>query len=380
MRLILDSEQEQLRTGLRKLLDEQASSERVRAAMESESGHDPALWRRIAAELGLAGLTVPEEHGGAGAGQVERAVVLEELGRSLAPVPYLASAVLAVDALLAAGDPALQADLLPGLASGERTGALAVSGPDGSWGSSAGTVRATRAQDGDGSWELTGTASHVLSGAVADTLLVWAGTPEGPAWFAVDAGGAGARGLTARDLAGTDPTRRFSRLGLDRTPARRAEGGAEPAAALEELRSRAELALAAGQVGVMGKVLETTAEYAKVRMQFGRAIGSYQGVKHPLADLYSAREQALSAVRYAAWAGDESPERFPVAAATAIVLAAPAAFEAAAKGVQLHGGIGYTWEHDAHLYYKRAKSDELLLGEGPARLDRLADLLDRRPA
>lgn len=350
MQLVLDTEQQQLRSTVRKLL---ADHNHVRSVVDGDESYDRALWRHLA-ELGLTGLVVPEEHGGAGAGHVERCVVLEELGRALAPVPFLASAVLAVDALMALGD----TGLLPALASGERIGAVAVSGVDGSWGPA--PVAAT---ERDGGWVLEGTAPFVISGDAADVFVVY--TESG--WFV-------AEDAQRTPLTTLDPTRGQAKLGFSATPARRLDT-ADPAAVLEKVRDLASVALAAEQVGGIAKVLETTVEYAKVRVQFGRAIGSYQSVKHACADLYSTSERAESLLRHAAWVADHEPEALPLAAATTQVFTGPAYFAAAASGLQLHGGIGYTWEHDAHLYYKRAKSSELLFGGQDEQLARLAGRL-----
>ncbi|GAB2996677.1 acyl-CoA/acyl-ACP dehydrogenase [Amycolatopsis acidiphila] len=344
MRLVLDAEQQQLRSSVRKLLADHAPPARVRAVMDGEDGCDRELWRRITDQLGLAGLVVPEEHGGAGAGHVERAIVLEELGRTLAPVPFFASAVLATDTALALGD----SELLPRLASGEVIGALAVSK---TWGPL--DVRAT---EHDGGWTLDGQAPFVISGDIADTVYVHNGD-----WFAVS------EGFTRTTLHTLDPTRRIARLDFAGTPARRLSASD---GALARVRDLAAVALAAEQVGGMGRVLETTADYAKVRVQFGRAIGSYQGVKHRLADMYSAYERAESLLRHAAWSADHDAEGLPLAAATTQAFVGPACFQAAADGVQLHGGIGYTWEHHAHLYYKRAKTSELLFAGGRGDLAR----------
>lgn len=368
MRLVLDSEQQQLRDTVRKLLTDAAPPGRVREVLDDPQGIDRPLWRRLAGELGLAGLVVPERWGGAGAGHVERGVVLEELGRVLAPVPFLSSAVLAVDTVLALGDEELAEEVLPPLVSGASIGTIAVSGVDGGWGSAESAVRA---QQRDGGWALDGQASFVVSGNVANLVLVYAGTPDGPGWFVV---GEDAAGLTATVLRALDPTRRLARLDFAATPARRADT-ADPRAVLEAVRDRAAVALAAEQVGGMTRVLELTVAYAKVRVQFGRTIGSYQAVKHACADLYSACERATSLLRHAAWAADHAPEELPLAAATVQVYIGPAYFAAAADGVMLHGGIGYTWEHDAHLYYKRAKTSELLFGDTDQSRDRLAGRL-----
>ncbi|MFP5070649.1 acyl-CoA dehydrogenase family protein [Pseudonocardia nantongensis] len=371
MKLVLDAEQEDLRAAVRKFLSDKAPSERVRAVMdggpEQGPGHDPAVWSGLAAQ-GVLGLVVPEELGGSGAGHVERAVVAEELGRALTPVPFLASAVLATDALLALDDDAARTELLPKLAAGELVGTVAVAERGGEWDRTGG---ATTATERDGRWELTGVKTPVLAGDVADVVLVVARTPDGPGWFAVDAG---ADGLTGTRLSGLDPTRRVARLEFDATPARRL-ATADAAAAVDLVADLAAVALAAEQTGALQRAMELTVDYAKVRVQFGRPIGSYQAVKHGCADMYSAWEHAVSVLRYAAWTADEDREALPVAAALAQTYIGPATFTTATGMVQYHGGVGYTWEHDAHLYYKRAKSAEQLLGPPSSHRARLADRL-----
>lgn len=369
MQLVADREQQELRTAVRKFLTDHCPSERVRAVMDTADGHDRELWRRLATELGLVGLLVPEQHGGSGAGHVERCIVLEELGRALAPVPFLASAVLAVDTLLALDDEPARTELLPRLASGDLVGTVAVA----ELGGSDPTATTTTASPVDGGWVLDGYATPVVSGEAADVVLVHARTPEGTGWFLVDSDQGTAAGLSRTGLRTLDPTRRLARLDFESTPARPLAGDA--AAALAAVTDRVAVALAAEAVGGMERVLEMTVDYAKVRVQFGRTIGSYQAVKHGCADMYSAAEQATAAVRHAAWTADHDTEQLPLAAATAQVVVLPAYFRAAADTVVLHGGVGYTWEHDAHLYYKRAKTSELLLGSGERQRQRLADRL-----
>jgi alkylation response protein AidB-like acyl-CoA dehydrogenase len=369
MDLVLSAEQCQLSSAVRKLLADNAGSQQVRAAMDSETGYDPDLWRRLGTELGVLGLVVPEEYGGAGAGHVERSVVAEELGRALTPSPFLASAVLAVDTLLALPDEPARGKLLPALASGERLGVVAVAEPG--TGPLDPAATATRAApDGDG-WALHGRKTPVVGGAAAEELLVYAGTEEGPAFFHVSGAAAG---LTRTPLETLDPTRRMARIELAGTPGRRLAGHGP--AALGALGDRALIALAAEQVGVMRQALEMAVEHAKTRVQFGRAVGSFQAVKHDLAGMYVSAEQASSALRYATWAADHEPAELPRTAALAASYIGPACFEVAYQALHHHGGLGYTWEHDAQLYYKRAKSDELLLGSPASHRARLAELLE----
>lgn len=361
MRLILDDEQTQLATSVRDLLGDHCTSARVREVIATDEGIDRPLWTKLA-ELGAAGLAVGEEFGGAGAGHVERCVVLAELGAALAPVPYLASAVLAADTVTALDDRALAEELLPDLASGQRTAAIAVAGADGTWGSSAESVHAAR--DGD-LWRLAGEAAFVVDGPTADQVLVYADH----GWFVVDGGAVAWRPSTT-----LDPTRRIARAELVGTAARHI-ACPDPEAVLAAVWDRAAVALAAEQLGVMRRVLDETVDYAKARVQFGRPIGSYQAVKHACADLYAACEQAEAVVRHAAWTADHDPAELPVPAALAQVVLSGDAFDTAAAGLQLHGGIGYTWEHDAHLYYKRAKTSELLLGTPASHRALLAERL-----
>ncbi|MCX2730344.1 acyl-CoA/acyl-ACP dehydrogenase [Saccharopolyspora sp. NFXS83] len=356
MRLVLTGQQEDLRTAVRDFLADQAGPARVREVLETADGFDRELWRRAGSELGVLGLVVAEEHGGAGAGHVERSVVAEELGATLVPSPFLASAVLAVDVLNAVDDIGMRERYLPPLAAGELIGTVA---------------HGAEAAERDGGWRLDGRLAPVISGDVADVVLVHASTPDGTGWFALDTTASGVRRTTLRTL---DPTRRLARIDLAGARATRLDA-ADPDAVRSTADDLAAVALAAEQVGGMRRVLEMTTGYAEVRVQFGRRIGSYQGVKHALADLYGSWEQAVSVLRHAAWAADEAPDELPVAAAVAQVFCAPAAFRAAADGVVLHGGIGYTWEHDAHLYYKRAKTSEVLFGSERDRRLRLADLL-----
>lgn len=367
MKLILDETQQDVRDMVRQLVAESSGSEDVRRAMDSESGYDPELWAQLG-EMGLVGLVVPEEWGGAGAGHRERAVVLEELGKGVVPSPYLASAVQATDALLAIGDEDASRQYLPDMAQGNLIATIAVAEAEDAWPTTGGATVAS--VDGD-SWRLSGRKTRVLSGDVAGLFLVYASTEQGPAWFAVDRQ---APGLTSRPQTSLDPTRRFVRLDLDQAPARRLEAN-HARQALGLVRDLSTVAIAAEQVGGHERALSMTVEYAKVRVQFGRLIGSYQAVKHGLVDAYCDLELAQSLVRYASWAADEATEELPAAAAAAGVFVGKAYFEAAGAAIQYHGGIGFTWEHDAHLYFKRAKSTQLLNGSSAEQESRLADAL-----
>ncbi|GAA4146467.1 acyl-CoA dehydrogenase family protein [Actinomadura keratinilytica] len=358
MRLIPSEEHRELAASVRAFLADTAPMARVREVAESDEPYDRDVWRRMTGELGLAGLAIPEAYGGAGAGHGEVAVVMEELGAALTPAPYFASAVLAANVLLAAGDEQAAKDLLPDIAGGRTVATFAVPRPG----------APLPVWDGRG---LTGTLPRVLDGAAADLIIVPAEADGATALFAVEGGER--TPLTTLDL-----TRPQARVDLAGTPGRRI-AAADAGAAIGRALDMAAVALAAEQLGGMRRCLDAIVEYAKLRVQFGRYVGSFQGVKHRLADMHCTLEQAESIVRYAAWAADDAPEELPEAAALAQTFLGPAYFRVAKNHLLLHGGIGFTWEHDAHLYYKRAKTDELLLGAPREHRSRLAERLGLLP-
>ena len=368
MKLILTDEQKELGASVRAFLADTSPMSRVREIAESDLPYDRGTWTRMTRELDLAALAVPEEHNGAGAGHTEVAVVMEELGASLAPTPYLASAVLATNVLLQSGDTDAIKDLLPAIASGEKIATFAIPVP--------GDETPGARKTGTG-YELTGSSPRVLNGADADLILVAATLADEAkdgyapiSLFAVDA----SEGFTREPLTTLDLTRPQAALTFEATPARQI-GPSDATEAITRALDLASVALAAEQLGGLRRCLDTIVEYAKLRVQFGRFVGSFQGVKHKLADMHCTLEQAESVVRYAAWAADESPEELPVAAALAQSYLGKAYFQVAKDHLLLHGGIGFTWEHDAHLYYKRAKSAELLLGPPRHHRARLAERL-----
>jgi alkylation response protein AidB-like acyl-CoA dehydrogenase len=326
--------------------------------METDTGYDPSVWAQMAEQLGLQGLTVPEAYGGAGFGPVEQLVVLEEMGRALLCAPYFSTAVLAVNALRASGDEAAQRDLLPGIAEGRTLATLAVPEDDGAW--STDRLK-TRARPSGGGYVVEGAKSFVLDGTIADLVLVVAQAPEGPTLFAVDGGAAG---LSRRALQTVDMTRKQAALVFDAVPARRVGAEGAAAAVVERTVQLASVALAAEQVGGAQRCLEMSVDYAKLRVQFGRPIGSFQAIKHKCADMLLEVESAKSAAYYAAWAAADGSPELPLVASLAKAYCSDAYFHVAAENIQIHGGIGFTWEHDAHLYYRRAKSSEVMLG-GP---------------
>ncbi len=350
-------EQEELRRAVRRFLEDKSPSSEVRRLMETTDGYDPAVWAQMANQLGLQSLTIPEEHGGAGFGYIELVVVLEEMGRALLCAPYFSTVALATNALLASGDTAAQAGYLPGIASGETMATLAYTEDSGRWDLDGITLEASPGEDG---WTLSGVKSYVLDGHTASLVLVAARTGGGVSLFAV---AGDAPGLQATPLATMDQTRKQARLEFSAVPARLvgAEGAAGPV--LRKTLDLAAVALAAEQVGGAQRVLEMSVDYAKTRVQFGRPIGSFQAIKHKCADMLLEVESAKSAAYYAAWAAAEDNDELPVTACLAKAYCSEAYFHAAAENIQIHGGIGFTWEHDAHLYFKRAKSSELILGD-----------------
>ncbi|MBE8516965.1 acyl-CoA/acyl-ACP dehydrogenase [Amycolatopsis sp. H6(2020)] len=333
----------------------------VRDFLETKSGDDePAVWAQLTGELRLAGLAIPEEYGGDGFGLVELGVVLEEMGRALVSAPFFASVVLAVHALLASGDEAACTRYLPGIADGTTTATLAVTEADGAWDPR--RVTTSAAETAPGRWSLTGVKCFVIDGATADLLLVVARTEGGLSLFAVDRTAPGVRTETLRSL---DPTRAQARVTLDAAPATRVGEDGAGECVFGPVLDIASVCLAAEQAGGARRVLETSAEYARTRHQFGRPIGSFQAVKHKCADMLVQVELAEASAREAARLHDEDPANLPAAAATAHACCSRAYLFAAMENIQVHGGIGFTWEHPAHLHFRRAKSGQLLFG-GPA--------------
>jgi len=364
-------EQEELRQTVRRFLEGKSPSAEVRRLMETTEGYDAAVWKQMGQELGLQGLHIPEEFGGQGYTFVELAIVLEEMGRVLLCAPYFSSVVLAANAILNAGTDAQKAELLPGIATGETIATLAFTEPNGKW-DSAGITMEARA-DGD-SYLLDGEKMFVIDGHTAGLIVVvarLAGTSgtDGIAFFTVDGD---ASGLTRTALATMDQTRKQARLEFSGV---RAKPLGEPGAgwpALSKTLDQAAVGLANEMIGGAQFVLDMSVEYAKVRVQFGRPIGSFQAIKHKCADMLLEVESGKSAAYYAAWAAAEDNEELPVVAALAKAYISDAYFHCAAENIQIHGGIGFTWEHDAHLYFKRAKSSEIFLGDATYHRELLA--------
>ncbi|MET7725101.1 acyl-CoA dehydrogenase family protein [Streptomyces mirabilis] len=357
MDFAFSEEQEELGRTVRAFLADTSPETEVRRLMETPEGFNRALWRRMGSELGLQGLAVPEEYGGAGCGPVEVGVVMEEMGRALLCAPFLSSAVLATTTLLRCADEEARGRLLPGLASGELVATLALTEDSARW-DAAGVQLIAR--ETDGSWELTGHKMFVLDGAAADIVLTVARTDDGIGVFLVDGD---APGLTREPLPTMDPTRRQARLDYHAVPATRLRTHSDGWGLVAEVLDRAAVALAAEQVGVASRALDMAVEYAKVRHQFGRPIGSFQAVKHLLADVLLEVESARAAAHYALLTAESEAPELPAVASLAKAFCSDACLQATAENIQVHGGIGFTWEHPAHLYLKRAKTSQLLFGD-----------------
>jgi alkylation response protein AidB-like acyl-CoA dehydrogenase len=362
-------ELEDLRRTVRRFLADKSSETDVRRLMETETGYDESVWEQMAAQLGLQSLIVPERFGGSGFGFVELAVVLEEMGRVLLCAPYFSTVALATNLLLAIGDEEANARFLPGIADGTKIATVALAEGSGRWDVGGVTLQASQVDSG---WRLSGEKHYVLDGAVADLVLVVARTPAGVSVFAVERG---ATGFTSVALSTMDLTRKQAGLVFSDTPATLVGSDGQGSTAVAMMLDRAAVALAAEQVGGAQRVLDMAVDYAKTREQFGRPIGSFQAIKHRCADMLVEVESARSTVHYAAQAAADGSDELPVLASLAKAYCSEAYFRGSAANVQIHGGIGFTWEHPAHLYLKRAKSSELLFGDGDYHRNLLADRL-----
>ncbi|MCI0544821.1 MAG: acyl-CoA/acyl-ACP dehydrogenase [Actinobacteria bacterium] len=344
-----------IRSTARQFLADRLSIGVVREQMMSDEGFDRSLWKEIA-ELGWTGLIIPEEHGGAGSGLAELSVILEEMGRNLTPGPFLASAVLATMAVMEMGSDEQRAELLPALASGDRLASLALYEGPRDWGLDG---ISTTARPSGGGWVIEGVKRHVLDGHMADTLLVLARVGDDLGLFAVDSDAVEVEQVPVLDLTRRQATVRLNGVHV---PAERALGERPVGQGLRRVLAMGSAALAVEQVGGAQRCLELSIEYAKTRYQFGRPIGSFQAVKHRCAEMLVRVEQARSTTQHAVRVTDD-PEELAIASPLAASVASEAYVWVAGETIQVHGGIGFTWEHDAHLYLKRAKTSSLLLGD-----------------
>ena len=371
-----NEEQELLRSTARKFFENECPSTAVRALMEGPAGMTPALWAKIA-EQGWIGLIYPEEHGGMALGFVDLVVLMEEMGRAVMPGPFFSTVLLGGLAILEAGNDAQKKEWLPRLASGERRVTLAWMEPSAALGPQGITLQATAA---GGGYQLSGTKLFVPDAHTADAIVVAArtgGTGEaGVSLFLVPKG---TPGLEVKLLPTMDQTRKLCEVALSSVSvganALLGEAGAGWKS-LARVLDRATVALCAEMCGGAQKVLEMTVEYAKIRQAFGKPIGSYQGVKHRAADMLVDVENSKSITYYAAWAMDEGAAEGPLAVSMAKAYVSDAYRRVAAAGIQLHGGIGFTWEHDLHLYFKRAKGSEFTFGDATYHRERVAQLVN----
>ncbi len=370
MKFSFTDEQQQFRDFVRKFMEANSSATEVRRLMETKQGYDKEVWLNLAASLGLQGLHIPEEYGGQGFGPIELCIALEEMGRCLLCSPFFGSSVLATQAILQAGNEDEKQALLPGLAAGSKIAALALAEPEGIWDASGVNMTAT---SNDNEYLLNGSKSFVVDAQVADYIVVVARTKDttgegGISFFTVDRA---AQGLEKQLLSTIDETRKLSCLTFENVVAKSLGEVGNGDGALKQTLIYCYIALANEMVGGAQKLLESALDYAKLRVQFGRTIGSFQVTKHKCADLLLEVELAKSAAYYAAEAAAENSSDLASTASLAKALASDTFMHVAAETIQIHGGIGFTWENDTHLYFKRAKSSEVFLGVPALHRERL---------
>ena len=359
-------EQQQLRTAVRKFCAENFDEQTVRRLMESDPVFDAKVWSRLGSELGVLGLSVPETDGGVGGSLVDQAVAVEEFGASLACGPLFGTVFLAIPALVAASSGPVRDELLAELVEGARTAAFVVADKGGAFEPEAVSITATEDH------ALTGSAAQVVDGAAADVLLVAAAGADGVALYAVDAD---ASGVQRSPLVTLDLTRPQAAIQFSDAPGRLMAGPAEAERVITHALQVGSALLAVEQVGAAQHLLDLTVEYAKSRLQFGRQIGSFQAIKHKLADMLVDLEHARSTAYHAVWALTDGSDDPAIAASIAQATCSAAFSRIAADTIQVHGGIGFTWEHQAHLYFKRAATDAALLGSAEQHRARVAELV-----
>ena len=362
MKFSFSNEQEEFRSGVRRALEARSPTTEVRRLMATDTGFDRDGWKKLNQELGLTAIHIPEAYGGGGFGYGELGIVLEEMGRNLLCAPFFSTAVLATAAILNAGSEEQKKALLPRIAEGQMTATFAFSEDSGL--TDAASVAATAVPSGSTSL-IEGTKSFVLDGHTADLIVVVARRPgskgdEGLSFFTVEGNAAG---LERRLLKTMDETRKLARLTFKGVEAKLLGTEGAGAAALAKTMQQAIVCLANEMVGGAERLREDALEYVKMRMQFGRSIASFQTTKNKAADMLVDVEMAKSAAYYAAAALDEGDEDLPAVASLAKATAAEAYLQTAIHAVQMHGGIGFTWDNDTHLWFKRAKSSEILFGD-----------------
>ena len=349
-------EQEELRSFIRSFMEEKSAEATVRELMETDDGYDSAVWSQMAEQLGLQSMIIPEEYGGQGFGYVELGIALEEMGRSLLCAPFFSTVVLAGNAIIHSGNEAAKSALLPGIADGSTIATMALAEASGRWDAEGIAVEASGTGDGA---TITGEKMFVTDGGTANLFVVAARAEGGIHLYTVDGD---ASGLSRENLSTMDQTRKQARITFDGTPASHL-CDTNDFSYIAQILDLAAVALANEQVGGAQFVMDMAVQYAKDRVQFGRPIGSFQAIKHKCADMLLEVESAKSAAYYAAWCASEMNDELPSVASLAKAYCSEAYFHCAAENIQIHGGIGFTWEHPAHLYFKRAKSSELMFGD-----------------
>jgi len=361
-------DQKSLKDQARKFLSARCPIASPRAVLDNDDqAFDPGLWRAVAA-MGWTGAVIPEQWGGSGLGHVELCAIAEELGRALAPIPFASTVYLFAEAILAFGTQAQHQAWLPGIVSGDVIGCLAA-------GERAGPMQPEALGARVVGGALSGTKVPVTDGDVATHAVVAAQDESGPGLFVVDLAGPGVRREALRTL---DPTRSAARVVFDSAPCDRLGSAGDGAAMLSQLLDRAAVLLAFEQLGGADRCLELAKGYAMERVAFGRVIGSYQAIKHKLADVYVKNELARSSAYFGAWALDTADPKLPEAAAAARIAASQAYDFAAKENLQTHGGMGFTWEADCHLHLRRARQLGLVIGGLPVWRERLVRTLERR--
>ncbi|MDB5393974.1 MAG: acyl-CoA dehydrogenase [Rhodospirillales bacterium] len=372
MEFVFTTEQSLLQDTARSFFEKVGGSAQIRRASQKEAGYLPEIWREIAATLGWGALVVPERFGGLGLGIVELAIIEEQIGATLYPSPFFATIVLALPAILAAGDEAQQRALIPAIVAGERTASLAYTGRAGVPGAIDAVIERT-----DGKLQISGEAGFVPYGHAVDWLVVAARTADRDGRISLVLLPRQSPGIVTERVAYLDPTHAVARIGFDSVavPDGSVLGGLGSGdAALQRVLDRGAIALAAEQVGGAEKCLALSVEHAHQRIAFGRPIGSFQAIKHMLADMVVRIESARSAVYFAACMADEEPGEAGLseAASMAAVHCSDAFYRTAADTIQVHGGMGFTWEHDAHLYFKRARCTRGMFGDPAFHCERMA--------
>jgi alkylation response protein AidB-like acyl-CoA dehydrogenase len=377
MNFDFSDEQKQMRDEARKFLSEKCAPKAVRAVLDGKEPYDRDLWKGLA-EMGFLGVAIPEEFGGAGAGHLELCVIAEEMGRALAPVPFSSTVYLAAEALLIAGSAAQKQKWLPKIATGEAIGTLALF--EGKGNPSPQAIKLAASGN-----TLNGVKKPVPDGAIADLVIVAArtgssGRESDISLFLVDVKTGGEAGVSVKALANIDPTRGQAELTFKDCKAELLGAAGEGWGIISQVLDRAAVLIAFEQVGGADRALEMGRDYALDRIAFGRPIGSFQAVKHMLADMYVAATLARSNCYYGAWALSTNASELPEAAAASRISATQAFQHCSKNNIQVHGGMGFTWEFDCHMYYRRANALALGLGSLSYWEDALIDRMRKRNA